>query len=1507
MLKSIKKTVSIILIAIATLALPVLLLMLLLSLSPVQTYITKKVTQYLSSNTNSVISIGEVSFNFFNRISAREIMIADRNKDTLLYVPYFQASIHKIDLSGGRIKLGRAVASSPVFALITDSTGLLNLRWYLDFLSGGNGNRKKGDFSITINSGEIKNGTFRLEKMIRTPGKSGIDFNYMRISGINAGFSDFAVMGDSVALKIDRLSALERSGFRINSMSAAVSVTGRGIIFKDAVIRSDSSFIDAPMIGLIADTDSSFRNFEEQVRFDIRLNKSSINTSELDFFMPPGKLPLVTADLEGELTGPLAELRGRNMIIKAPGETSCSFSFSLSGLPDFKNTFIFFEINSLKTSAADLQKLRIPGGKSVVLPEMLNKTGPLTFTGSFTGFINDFVTYGRLYTPFGSLNSDLSLRPEGSGIFKIRGNIKGSNIDLGKISGNEKLLGASSFSADIDGTTDSFRSFAINLNGNVDSLNLNRYNYRNINLSGRFTDKMWDGSVRVSDQNIGLDLLGMFDFSKELPEFDFTLNLKKADLFRLNVDRKDTTSAASLLLTANFTGNTIDNLDGEIRLLNSSFRKYGKDLEVYDFQLKTSTSANTHSLNLNTDFFNAAITGNYNFATIGTDIRKVLAVLFPSKFEPVLVKNQKKSSNEFFISINTRKADDINKFLKTGFQIADNSQLTGYINPDSIISINFKAGYFGFKNNTLNNLVLEAQYRDSVFRASAGTSSLNILNLAELKGFNLDFSSGKNQFKTSLKWDDGKSERNSGTVNAEGGFPLSGPGVNGHRSSPLKLSVLPGEVYVRNNLWRINPSEIIADSNSIKINNFIVSNGNNYFSVEGVASEDKSDTLYLRLNGININALNNLYESRTSDDPEKIHLALGGKLGGTISVTDIYRNFMFETDIRIEDFALLESNYGVVRISTLWNKLQKNAEIEINNDYQGKRMFDIKGYYDPETKYIDLNANADKLPIEILNPLLKMFASGIGGFASGKVRFFGQLNEPYLTGSLYADKGTIKIDYLQTRYSFSDSIRFDREGIKFRNIVFSDERGNQGTINGTVYHKSFREYSVDLDIRPNNSMVLNTRPKDNELFYGTAFASGVATIKTNGPVLRFDISAKTGRNTRFFIPLNTGMSVSENSFITFFNPEKEEGAAAVNEQAVNIPVSQSKSSMELVFDLEVTPDAEVQLLMDPKAGDIIKGSGSGNLNISLDRRGAFKIFGNYTIENGDYLFTLGNIINKSFTVENGGKITFNGDVDNADIDIKAVYKTKASLYEIMPGMLPDSRLRERIPVECQLILTGKLFNPVVGFDIYLPTADEETRAYLRSMIKSEEEMSRQFLFLLVMNSFYSDPTAGSQPNTAGLGSATVGVTTMEMLSNQLSNWLSQISKDFDIGINYRPGSSALPNSQELQVALSTQLLNDKVTINGNFDVAGNQSPGNLNTSSTSSFTGAFNIEYSISEKLKFRFFNRSNDNIYIDKGVQYTQGIGIFFRQDFNRLKDLFIPREKKPAKKEEEVRVVNK
>jgi hypothetical protein len=369
--------------------------------------------------------------------------------------------------------------------------------------------------------------------------------------------------------------------------------------------------------------------------------------------------------------------------------------------------------------------------------------------------------------------------------------------------------------------------------------------------------------------------------------------------------------------------------------------------------------------------------------------------------------------------------------------------------------------------------------------------------------------------------------------------------------------------------------------------------------------------------------------------------------------------------------------------------------------------------------------------------------------------------------------------------------------------------------------------------------------------------------------------------------------------VTFVSNESEDKIDKPDiKQVTRLP---EETQMEIKFDLEVTPDAEVQLIMDPTAGDIIKGKGSGNLNIGLDKKGNLSIYGDYIIETGDYLFTLGNIINKSFSVEHGGEITFNGDVDNADINIKAIYKTKASLYDLNPALLGD-KYKERIPVECHLLLTGKLFNPLVGFDIYLPTADDETRTYLSNIVKTEEDMSRQFLFLLVMNSFYSDASGTNESSANNLNSGgVVGVTTMEMLSNQLSNWLSQISNDFDIGVVYRPGSSTMPNSQELQVALSTQILNDRVIINGNFDMAGtssNQSTGTT-PSSTNQFTGAFDIEYKINEKIRFKFFNRSNDNFYIDNSTQYTQGIGVFYRQEFNRLSEMFRKPEKPKVRKE--------
>jgi hypothetical protein len=159
-------------------------------------------------------------------------------------------------------------------------------------------------------------------------------------------------------------------------------------------------------------------------------------------------------------------------------------------------------------------------------------------------------------------------------------------------------------------------------------------------------------------------------------------------------------------------------------------------------------------------------------------------------------------------------------------------------------------------------------------------------------------------------------------------------------------------------------------------------------------------------------------------------------------------------------------------------------------------------------------------------------------------------------------------------------------------------------------------------------------------------------------------------------------------------------------------------------------------------------------------------------------------------------------------------------------------------------------------------------------------MNKQVFALLVLNRFLplQGYTAGQARGVEAAGLAT----TTEVLSNQLNYWLSQISKDFDIGFHYRPGDQI--SSNEVEVALSTQLLNNRMSINmnGNYGI---RSRG----AETSQLVGDVEIEYKIkpSGKLRVRAFTRANDRLLYEY-APYTQGIGLFYREDFNTFDQLW-------------------
>jgi hypothetical protein len=274
------------------------------------------------------------------------------------------------------------------------------------------------------------------------------------------------------------------------------------------------------------------------------------------------------------------------------------------------------------------------------------------------------------------------------------------------------------------------------------------------------------------------------------------------------------------------------------------------------------------------------------------------------------------------------------------------------------------------------------------------------------------------------------------------------------------------------------------------------------------------------------------------------------------------------------------------------------------------------------------------------------------------------------------------------------------------------------------------------------------------------------------------------------------------------------------------------------------------------------------------------------------------VINKRFKIEPGGKINFNGSPMDASVDLEAIYTLRAAPYNLYPeNDETKEKLKKRIPVECHLILQGELGSPTISTGILLPTADPETRNLLENSTSTDEELMRQFLSLLVINNFYSVSGFGTQD--LGTTGNIAGVTASELLSNQLSNWLSQISDDFDIGINYRPGDEV--TSDEVEVALSTQLLNDRVIISGNVDVGGqNPSEGD-----NPNIMGDFDVEFRLTDNISIIAFNRARDELLFET-APYKQGVGISYKEEFdnlsqlmNRYKEAIASRKKKRKKAE--------
>ncbi len=1417
----------------------------------VQTYLTQKLTRLLSEKYHTTISVKGVSIGFFNKVVLEEVLVEDQKKDSLLFVKELVASIDSFSLKKRFVSVGSLKLDQTHLFVEVDSAGRGNYEFLTDAFKSAEPDTSGGslDLRLTLEKFEFDNARIHYAYV------DSIGQREINLDRISLGISGLKIQDEKTSFKIDQFQFNDQKEFELQDFTGMVEISPDSVNFRKLHVKTPNSEITEADLLIDKSKIGPDMNLSK-LRANLDLRQSLISLKDIGMGVPALKGMDEEIQVSGQLSGTLSDLKGKNIELSLADNTRLTFDIYLNGLSDFASTYLHIDLKESFADFRELARVKLPDNfplQQIDMPDQLLRAGIIEYEGNFTGFLSDFVAYGTFRSKWGVLNTDLSFVPTKGDELKINGRLKTVNFKLGDFL-QTSLLDNITFNGNISGLLDQITNdFSASVSGKIDSIDVNNYHYRNVQLNGDFQNKRFDGNLVVDDPNLKFRFEGEFNLNKPMPDFNFRMNVEKANLIAMNLVDHFKRSDVAFELDANFTGSNIDNLAGTIHFKNGSYMNENGLLDFSKFDLKT-FSENEPVLQVRSDFLDADIRGHYQLHNLYNTVSQIVSHYLPSAG---MNAPAQKMQNNFDFRLNLK---DVNRF-------------TQVLVPELRMK---PAEIFGSINSDKNTMVLngtfpEIQYGTSVLKKYTvnidGDSKLNIRNKVEeislgdqfkVYNFSVISEAATDVLDSKLSWNNYGSVSYSGSLNTSTHFyPQKG-------SPHVEINIKPTRIFLADSLWQINSALVTIDSTIVKVNNLKLSSRGQSVAIDGTIDRVGEHRLNFNFNQIDLSSLDKIL----GDEME-----LKGEINGTMSLIDIYRRPLFLANLKIGNLGMLGQTFGEASVQSRWDPELEEVNAELIVKSGENETLQAYGTYNPGKDSLSVYTNFNHFSILILQPLMGSSFANFHGDATGKVRIHGHPDHIMHDGALYAANAGLMLTDLRVNYTLNDSVRFVGDKIVFPDIQVFDDYGNSGVFWGSIQHQTFSKMVYDLGVRSRRIMVFNTTSADNEQFYGKMFGSGSVRITGHGVTVLIDGTARTEKGTDMNISLEYQGDAEEYDFLTFISH-------GYREQKNNQSYYYDDSDLQMRFNVEITPEAKAQLVYNSKIGDVIRAQGSGNMQVGIDNDYNIQLFGEYTVEQGDYLFTLQNVINKRFEIQQGGTIEWNGDPYDAMLNLNAIYRLKASLSELFASTDGTTDYSQRIPVLCKIALSKSVSNPDIKLDIELPNAEDRIRDEVRQYISSDEDMNKQILSLLVLGKFYT-PEYLRGGYTGGSNNL-VGSTASELFSNQLSNWLSQISNDFDIGFNYRPGNQI--TNDEVELALSTQLFNDRVSINGNI---GNNTSQRASANNNGLVGDAdVNVKLTRSGKLQLKAYNHANNNLIYETSP-YTQGVGFTYREDFDNFGEL--------------------
>ncbi len=1416
----------------------------------VQTRFAKYATNRINTEFGTNINIERLRVSLITwEASLKGVYVEDNHNDTLFHINALTTSILNLrNLAEGKLEFGDIEIDDLLFNLKTYEGEInTNLEDFIDKLDDGKP-REPGSppFFFSSSKVSIENSSFKYadENLDK---EEILNFKDLEISA-----NDFLIIGPEVTTDIETMSFASSLGIKVSKLATEFKYSKQQMRFDSLNIETTQSIINGNLVFNYDRKD--FSDFLNKVNITANFEESTVALDEINLLYDEfGKGKMVS--LSTNVNGVLNDLNTEDLFLLSDN-TGIRGDFNFKNLFSKDKSFIMdAQMKNVTSSYYELRSL-LPNILGKSLPSTLQKLGQFTVRGNALVTESSISAKANLNTAVGSSYADIDL----TNINNIdnaayKGFVSLIDFDLGAITENKKI-GKATLDFNVEGKGFVQENLNTEVIGQVYSVNFNNYEYKDIKVSGILKEQLFDGTLASNDENLKFNFKGLADFGDNRNDFNFIASVEYADLKKLNFI-KDSISIFKGNVNMNVSGTTLDNLVGDMKFTKTIFQNKNDTYYFEDFKISSSFENDSiRTIDINSpDIITGYMKGNFRINELGKLVQNSLGSIY-TNYKPFEISNGQTISFNFKI---------YNKIVDVFFpevKFDPNTFIRGNIIADEgDFKLNFKSPSIEAYGNMADSIEVRIDNKNPLYNTFVSVADLKT-KYYDVQDFNLINTTLKDTLFFRAEFKGGSALNDSYNLNFYHTFNKDNKSVIGLKTS---------DVNFKGNKWVLNKdnnnqNKVVINStlDSISIQEIVMNNSQEeQIRLKGQLADSTYKDLELQFKIVSLSKITPAIDS----------LRLQGEVNGTLNVFQKDGVYLPSSNLQIDDFSINDMRIGDMVIGIAGNRdlteFVVNAEINDN----GVEKFGVAGRIlnKGDVPEADLLANFNNFDLEPFSPLGDGVLSNIRGDLNGNARIKGNIENPDFSGILTLDNAGLGIPYLNVDYDFASNSRVNltKQSFDFDQIRLTDvAHGTKATLDGTITHSFFKDWVLDLNVDTNNGrlLILDTKFEEEVLYYGTGFLNGNGRIYGSTKALTIKVKGETAMGTSLKIPLSDVATVGDYSFINFI--EKND-VKTFEEQRV----LQDYEGLELEFDLDITPDAEVEIVTDTKTGSSLKGTGAGTMLMRINTRDKFEMFGEFAVVTGEFNYKFGGVINKTFSVEPGGNIVWDGEPLKAQLNMKAVYSLTAN-----PAPLLDNPgYSRRIPTNVVINLRDELESPDIKFDIEFPGTNSIVKSELEYRLQDPAVEEKNAIFLLAQGSFVNEQSGITQQAVTG--------NLLQSASGLLNQVLGGGNDKFNFGLSYEQGNnlSEFQTQDRLGVTVSTQI-SDRILLNGKVGVP-------VGGASETVVAGDFEIQVLLNEEgtLSAKFFSRESEiQEFLGDRQGTTQGAGLSYEVDFDSFRELF-------------------